>query len=142
MYRHMLRTTQFKINELSFEVIGAAMEVHRALGPGLLESIYERCLVRELEIRGFDVKTQVAVPVFYKGEAVGQNLRLDILVEDILVVEVKAVEEVNAIFQAQLLSYLKLSNKPKGLLINFNTERIKDHLMSLVTPSFTTLPKE
>jgi len=122
-------------NELSGEIIGAAIEVHRALGPGLLESIYEQALVMELVDRGLTVSEQVEVRLAYKGRPLSGLLRLDILVNDLVVVEIKAVERVLSVHEAQLLSYLRLSNKKLGLLINFNVSvltkairRIVNHL--------------
>jgi GxxExxY protein len=122
-------------NDLSGEIIGAAIEVHRALGPGLLESIYEQALVMELGDRGLTVSEQVEVQVAYKGKPLSGLLRLDILVNDLIVVEIKAVERILSVHEAQLLSYLRLSNKKLGLLINFNVSvltkavrRIVNHL--------------
>ncbi|MBM3471700.1 MAG: GxxExxY protein [Armatimonadetes bacterium] len=106
-------------------VVDAAIAVHRALGPGLLESLYERCLAYELSKRGLEVRTQVALPVVYDGVTFDDGLRLDILVEDCLVVEVKAVEALQPIHEAQLLTYLKLLAMPLGFLLNFNVTRMK-----------------
>ena len=108
-------------NELSGEIISAAIEVHRILGPGLLEFLYEEALVLELEIRNINVSRQVEVPVAYKGQRLTNNLRLDLLVDDLIVVEVKSVEQILPVHEAQLLSYLKLTGKRLGLLINFNS---------------------
>lgn len=102
-----------------YDVRGAAMEVYNFFGPGLLESVYEKALVRELELRGFDVKTQLPVPIEYKGVIVGDELRVDILVEDELILELKSVEEFKPVYYKQLRTYLKLLNKDVGLLINF-----------------------
>lgn len=107
------------IEDLIFEVRGAAMEVYNYFGPGLLESVYEKALVRELELRGLDVQTQLPVPIVYKGAVVGDELRIDILVEDELIVELKSVEEFKPVYYKQLRTYLKLLNKDVGLLINF-----------------------
>jgi len=101
---------------LSNAIIGAAIEVHRELGPGLLESIYEECLYRELMLREIVVRRQVPVPVTYKGVTLASTLRFDMLVEDLVVVEVKAVEHLDRVHEAQLLSYLKLSNLWLGML--------------------------
>jgi GxxExxY protein len=108
-------------NRLSNEIIGAAIEVHRALGPGLLESIYENALVFELEQRQIKFRRQVEMPVVYKGHRIEGHLRLDIVVADSVIIEVKAVERLLDVHKAQLLSYLRLANKRLGLLINFNT---------------------
>ncbi len=133
--------TQKSINEISYTIIGCAIEVHKHLGPGLLESVYESCLIDEMRISGLNVKSQIHVPVLYKGKDLGGTLKLDILVNDLVIVEEKAVEQMIPLFRAQLLSYLKLTGKPKGLLINFHCENIKEHLVSLVTDEFAKLPK-
>src|SRR5690242_3828228 len=105
---------------LTEQVIGAAIEVHRILGPGLLESIYQRALCHELNLRGVQHVPQQPLPVTYKGVNLGDDLRMDIVVEDRLVVELKAVEKMEPIHEAQLLTYLKLSSHRLGLLLNFN----------------------
>jgi GxxExxY protein len=107
-------------------VIGAGVEVHRILGPGLLESVYEKCLRRELELRGMSVLQQQHVEINYKGFVFTEELRFDLLVEGCLLVEVKAVQEVQSINKAQLLSYMKLLDIPLGLLMNFHEERLVD----------------
>ena len=114
------------LSELSGAVIGAAIEVHRVLGPGLLESAYELALERELGLRKVSVQRQVAVPLEYKGIELGDGFRLDLLVDDALVVEVKAVDRLQPIHDTQLLTYLKLANKRLGLLINFNERTLKE----------------
>ena len=114
------------LSELSGAVIGAAIEVHRVLGPGLLESAYELALERELGLRKVPVQRQVAVPLEYKGLELGDGFRLDLLVDDALVVEVKAVDRLQPIHDTQLLTYLKLANKRLGLLINFNERTLKE----------------
>ncbi|RBP40539.1 GxxExxY protein [Roseimicrobium gellanilyticum] len=111
---------QSKLNILSGHIIGAAIEVHRELGPGLLESVYEVCLVEELRNRRLDVKNRLALPVLYKGRALDKELVVDIIVENTVILELKAVEGVLPVHQAQLLSYLRLTNKPLGLLLNFH----------------------
>lgn len=133
--------TQKEINEISYKIIGCAIEVHRNLGPGLLESVYETCFIDELKSSGLNVKSQIYVPVLYKGKDLGGNLKLDLLVENLIIVEEKAVEVMIPLYKAQLLSYLKLTGMPKGLLINFNCENIKEQLVSLVTEEFAKLPK-
>lgn len=107
------------IEELIYEVRGAAMEVYNYFGPGLLESVYEKTLVRELKLRGLEVQTQLPVPIIYKDAVVGDELRIDILVEGELIVELKSVEEFKPVYYKQLRTYLKLLNKDVGLLINF-----------------------
>jgi GxxExxY protein len=121
-----------KINELTEKVIGAAMEVHRALGPGLLESAYETCLARELAIQGIAFEQQVELPVVYRGVPLSCGYRLDFLVEGELILELKAVEELLPIHEAQFLTYLKLSDKRIGLLINFNVALLKQGLRRIV----------
>jgi GxxExxY protein len=133
--------TQKYINEISYKIIGCAIEVHKQLGPGLLESVYESCFVDELQSTGLSVRSQIYIPLIYKGKDLGGQLKLDLLVEDLIIVENKAVEIMIPLYQAQLLSYLKLTGKPKGLLINFNSVNIKEQLVSLVTEEFAKLPK-
>ena len=108
------------INQVSEAVIGAAIEVHRTLGPGLLKSAYEECLCRELALRGVSFRRQAPLPLTYKGVKIEAGYRLDLLVEGQLVVEIKAVEAIHEVHAAQLLTYLKLGNWRVGLLINFN----------------------
>ncbi len=133
--------TQKYINEISYRIIGCAIEVHKQLGSGLLESVYELCFIDEMRSSGLSVKSQIYVPIHYKEKNLGGTLKLDLLVNDIIIVEEKAVELMIPLYKAQLLSYLKLTGKPKGLLINFNSENIKGHLVSLVTEEFAKLPK-
>ena len=104
------------------------MEVYSHLGPGLLESVYEKAMIRELELRGLNVKSQVRVPILYKGVPVGDDLRMDLVVEDELIVELKSVEETKEVFYKQLRTYLKLMNKAEGLLINFGEYDFKKGL--------------
>jgi len=134
--------TQKYISEISYKIIGCAIEVHKHLGPGLLESVYETCFIDEMKSAGLVVASQVYVPVNYKGKDLGGSLKLDILVNDLIIVEEKAVEQMIPLYKAQLLSYLKLSGKPKGLLINFHCENIKEQFVSLVTEEFAKLPKD
>ena len=110
---------------LTQKIIGCAIEVHRQLGAGLLESLYEEALAVEFELQELKFQRQVELPVNYKGKLIGQY-RLDLLVEDAVVVEIKSVERHNPIFEAQLLTYMKLTNKKVGLLINFNSKLLKD----------------
>ena len=119
-------------SNLSGEVIGAAIEVHRLLGPGLLESAYELALARELALRGVCVERQKAVPLEYKGTALGDGFRIDLLVQERIIVEIKAVERLQAIHEAQLLTYLRLADKRLGLLINFNEKTIKEGVKRVV----------
>jgi len=115
-----------EMNEITNKIIGAAIEVHRALGPGLLESAYEECLCHELTLRGLAFERQKPLPVEYKGTKLDCGYRLDLLVEALVVVEIKAVEVIQHIHEAQLLTYLKLGGWKLGLLINFNVPFLKD----------------
>ena len=117
---------------VSGQVIGAAIEVHRLLGPGLLESAYEWALERELVLRGLRVERQKAVPLKYKGVPLGDGFRIDLLVQDELIVEIKAVERLQPIHEAQLLTYLRLTDLRLGLLINFNEKTIKEGVRRIV----------
>jgi GxxExxY protein len=119
------------LNGISSAVIGAAIEVHRGLGPGLLESIYEEALCVELKIRGIFFERQVSIPLIYKGESLEQSFRLDLLVESKLILELKAVSILEKIHEAQLISYLKLAHLQLGLLINFNVPVLKDGIKRL-----------
>ena len=112
------------INEITYEIRGAIYEVYKNLGPGLLESVYEEALVYELEKRGLKVERQKPVPIIYKGVTLTTDLRLDLLVEESVIVELKSVEEMKKLFSKQLLTYLRLMNKKVGLLVNFNTDNI------------------
>lgn len=127
-------------NVLSSRIIAAAIEVHRELGPGLLESIYEQCLVQELRDRGLKVDQQITVPVHYKGRPLGQTMRLDMRVEDLIIVEVKAAEALHDAHVAQLLTYLKLTDCRLGLLINFNEALLKQGVRRVVNGSLTSEP--
>ncbi len=119
-------------NELSGVVIGAAIEVHKALGPGLLESVYHRCLLKELHIRGVWVESEVPVTVEYKGDVITEAYRVDLLINNKLVVELKAVDKLTAVHKAQLLTYLRLMNKKLGLLINFNELVVRNGIKRLI----------
>jgi len=119
-------------NELSRSIIGAAIEVHRVLGPGLLESVYQRCLTHELELSGLSFVEEIALNVNYKGKYFESAHRLDILAEDRVIIELKAVENLLPVHEAQLLSYLRLANKKLGLLINFNVPVLKTGIRRVV----------
>lgn len=127
-----MRELDQAINALSERVIGAAIEVHRELGPGLLESIYEQALCRELQLNGVPFERQAALPVHYKGELLDSFLRLDLVVSQTIIVELKAVDVILPIHEAQLLSYLKLAHKPLGLLINFHSLTLKQGLKRMI----------
>jgi GxxExxY protein len=121
-----------ELQQLTGQIIDAAMRVHSRLGPGLLESTYEACLFYELQKRGLQAGRQVELPVVYDEVTLDCGYRIDILVEDCVILELKAVQEVIPLFQAQLLSYLKLAEKPVGLLINFNVLHLKDGIQRMV----------
>jgi GxxExxY protein len=121
-----------KADDLSREIIVAAIEVHKHLGPGLFESAYEECLCCELGLRGIEFKRQVPLPLNYKGMKLECGYRIDLLVEDLVVVELKTVEAIAPIHDAQLLTYLKLRNKWLGMIINFNVKLLKDGVRRLV----------
>jgi len=111
-------------NEITYEIRGAIYDVYKEIGPGLLESVYEEALCFELEHRGLKVERQLQVPIQYKGNVLKTELRLDVLVEDKIIIELKSVEEMKKVFSKQLLTYLRLMDKKIGLLVNFNTDNI------------------
>ena len=115
-----------QINKLSGIILDCSIEVHRNLGPGLLESVYEVCLCKELTLKGLKFQRQVLLPVNYKGENLDADYRIDLIVEDEIIIELKSVELMNPVYEAQLLTYLKLADKKLGLLINFNVPRLID----------------
>jgi len=121
-------------DRLTKTVIGAAIDVHRAMGPGLLESIYERCLAYELELRGVVVQKQQFVSIRYKDMCFEEELRFDVVADGCLLVEIKAVQEIHPIHKAQVLSYMKLLNLPVGLLFNFHSEKMIDGMHRLLLP--------
>jgi GxxExxY protein len=125
-------TEQETLNQITEHIIGAAVAVHRALGPGLLESAYEACLAFELAQRGLKVEQQKPLPVLYREVKLDCAYRLDLLIEETVIVEIKAVDRLSPIHQAQLLSYLKLSGCKVGLLINFNVRVLKDGIRRMV----------
>ena len=121
-----------ELNRVTSQIIGSAIDVHRALGPGLLESAYEACLAYELAQRGLNVEQQKPLSVIYKGVSLDAGYRLDLLVDRSVVVELKAVESLNSLHKAQLLSYLKLSGLKLGLLINFNVQVLKNGIQRVI----------
>lgn len=121
-----------ELNALTGQIVGAAIEVHKALGPGLLESAYEACLAFELNERGLTVERQKAIPLVYKGVEVECAYRLDLLVNGLVIVEVKAVEELVPIHEMQVLSYLRLTSCPIGLLVNFNVPVLKNGIRRII----------
>lgn len=120
------------INRITGAVIDAAMKVHTVLGPGLLESAYEACLAHELRTRGHAVTTQVGLPVVYEGVKLELGYRIDLIVDDAVIVEVKAIEAIAPIHEAQILSYLKLSGRRVGLLLNFHVLHLKDGIRRMI----------
>jgi len=134
--------TQKYLNELTHTIIGAAIEIHKELGPGLLESIYEKCLTHLLKKKGLQLMMQQKIPLIFRGLYLDCDLRFDLLVENCIIVEIKAVDGLLPIHEAQLLTYLKLLSKPKGILINFNCTNIfKEGQKTMVTELFASLPK-
>ena len=135
--------TKKYLDKLTFEIIGAAIEVHKELGPGLLESVYHSCLKKEFEIRKMKLFSEHYVDVFYKGLNIGTDLRCDFLIENAIVVELKAVERLAPVHSAQLITYMKLLRMPKGILINFNSDNLfRSGQKTMVNDLFRTLPDE
>lgn len=121
-----------RVNRITGAVISAAMKVHSHLGPGLLESAYEACLAHELRKRNLRVAQQVGLPVTYDGERIDLGYRVDLIIEDLVIVEIKCVEAINPVHQAQLLSYIRLSGRNVGLLINFHVAHLRDGIKRMV----------
>lgn len=135
--------TQQYLNDLTYALIGCAIEVHKELGPGLLESVYHKCYLAELYSRSIQYSSHVNTPIHYKGKFLDTELCLDVLIENIIVVELKAVEKLHPVHEAQLLTYMKLLQKPKGILINFNCTNIfKEGQKTMVNELFSSLPKQ
>jgi GxxExxY protein len=135
--------TQKEIDKLSFKIIGYAIEVHKELGPGLLESVYEKCLIHLLKQNGYFVQSQQTVPLFFHGLELDCELRYDILVNNLIILELKTVDALLPIHEAQLLTYLRLLQKPKGILFNFKcTNIVKEGQKTFVTEQYRILPKE
>ena len=132
--------TKKQVTQLSYDITGLAIKVHKNLGPGLLESIYETCLKYELERNGYTVKQQIVADIVYDGLLIETPLRLDLLVNDLVIVELKTVEEIKPVHHAQLLTYMKMLEKPQGLLINFFTDNITRSMKPFVNEYFTSLP--
>ena len=119
-----MQVSKAYLDKLSYQVIGAAIEVHKTLGPGLLEKVYHKCLCKELSLRGIKFKSEKTIDLEYKGEKLDIDLKCDFIIEDCLIVEIKSVKEMNPLFEAQVLGYMKLLKIGKGLLINFKTTNI------------------
>jgi len=128
-----------EINRITGIIVNAAYEVHKEIGPGLLESVYQTCLIKELIIRGLFVQQNVSIPVIYKGEELNKDFIIDILVENEVIVELKAVETILPVHEAQLISYLKLADKRIGLLINFNVALIKEGIKRKINGHIETV---
>jgi GxxExxY protein len=136
-----MKITKRLINELTYEIIGAAIEVHKELGPGLLEQVYEQCLIHELKLRGLKVASQQPIQLKYKDVELETRLSFDLKVEDLIIVECKSVAEEKPIFDAVLMSYMKLMKKPKGILINFNCLNIfSEGQKTFVNELYAALP--
>jgi GxxExxY protein len=123
---------KLRYEDLTREIIGAAIEVHKIVGPGLLEGVYEECLCRELELRKLSFDRQLMVPINYKSVALDCGYRLDVVVENTVILELKSVERIHPIFEAQLLTYMRLLQKPVGLLINFNVPILRSGIVRKV----------
>ena len=137
-----MSVTQKYLDELTYLIIGCAIEVHRHLGPGLIESVYEKCFVSELVTKGLRYSTQQRVPITYKGMKLDADLRYDVLVEDLIVTELKSNDGIHPIHEAILLTYMKLLEKPKGVIINFNCTNIfKEGKKTMVNEYYAALPK-
>jgi GxxExxY protein len=121
-----------KLNAIARQIVDASVSVHKEMGPGLLESVYEYCLLKELENRGVKAINQVSVPLFYKGELLTKDFRIDILVENEIILELKTVEIILPVHEAQIISYLKLADKKLGFLLNFNVEIMKNGIRRFV----------
>lgn len=132
--------TKKKITQLSYEITGLAIKVHKELGPGLLESVYEKCLKYELESNGYKVIQQMKVPFVYKGIMLDSELKLDLMVNDAVIIELKTVESLLPVHEAQLLTYMKLLKKPQGLLFNFYSENVTKSMKPFVNEYFRELP--
>ncbi|MGC9331193.1 MAG: GxxExxY protein [Bacteroidales bacterium] len=133
--------TKKEVTQLSYDVLGCAIRVHKALGPGLLESVYEKCLKYELTKQGYDVVSQLHIPISYDEIQIEADLKLDLLVNDTVIVEIKAIEHVLPVHEAQLLTYMKLLQKPQGLLINFFVDNITKTAEPFVNEYFNALPE-
>ena len=139
----MRNLTKKYISNLTYEIIGAAIEVHKEVGPGLLEKVYEVCMIQELALRGINVSSQETIPIVYKGIELNAELRFDLLVENCIVVELKAVQELIPLFDAQAISYAKIMEMPKAILINFTCNNIfKEGQKTFVNEFYRLLPDE
>ena len=126
--------------EYTYKVLGCVYEVYKVLGPGLLESIYEAAMIKELKLNGFEVKNQVQVPVYYKEELICPDLRLDLIIDNKLILELKSVVEYRKLFEKQLLTYLRLMNCEMGYVINFNSDNIRDSIYPVINSHYRKNP--
>jgi GxxExxY protein len=134
--------TQKYIDDITYKIIGAAIEVHRIMGRGLLESVYHQCLKEELDIRGIKYVSEMKIPIIYKEKELVSDFRCDLYVENLIIVELKAITEIHPIVDAQILNYMKLTKSPKGILINFNCSNIfKEGQKTFVNEYYKNLPK-
>ncbi len=121
-----------QLNKLSKQIVDASISVHKEMGPGLLESVYEYCLLKELELRNINASSQVIIPLYYKGELLSKIFKIDILVENEIALELKAVDTILPVHEAQIISYLKLADKRLGFLLNFNVDLMKNGIKRFV----------
>lgn len=137
-----MQLTQKYLDDLTYKIIGCGIEVHKHLGPGLLESVYEKCLIYELNRAGLKTRSQQRIQVNYKDMSLDADLRYDILVEDLVIVELKSSDDIYPIYEAVVLTYMKMMQKPKGVIINFNCTNIfKEGQKTLVNEFYSALPK-
>ena len=137
LQKYLRPTKKTMDREFTYKVLGCVYEVYKILGPGLLESIYEEALMHELQLQGFDVKQQIHIPITYKGKQICPDMRLDLIVEDKLILELKSVTEYRKLFEKQLLTYLRLMDCELGYVINFNCEIIKDSIYPVVNTRYS-----
>ncbi|WP_312089025.1 GxxExxY protein [Chryseobacterium sp.] len=133
--------TKAEVTQLSYDIVGCAIKVHKELGPGLLESVYELCLTYELREKGYLVNQQITTKINYGNIEIETPLKIDLLVNETVIVEIKTVEKLLSVHQAQLMTYMKILKKPQGLLINFYTDNITKSMIPLVNEYFSKLPE-
>lgn len=138
----MKALTKSFLNDLTYQINGACIDVHKALGPGLLEGVYHKCLIHEFGLRKIRFASEMAVPLSYKGENLTTELRCDFLVEDAIILELKAVKAIEPVFEAQVMTYMNLLKKPKGILVNFNVKSLyQEGQRTFVNEYFRSLPE-
>ncbi len=134
--------TQNYLDKLTYRIIGCAIEVHKQLGPGLLESVYEKCFIHELQLNGLQIQSQQKIPIQYKRLSLEAELRYDVLIENLILAEPKAIDGILPVHEAIVLTYMKMLEKPKGIIINFNCTNIfKEGQKTLVNENYAALPK-